>query len=67
MLSTDYVKEIDRRPEPTFEMGAVLRQELGNLSLPEAEDAALDALVGVVIVDSGVIQGHPLLGPVLRR
>ncbi len=65
LLRTDYVKEIDRRPEPTFEMGTVLRQELANLSLPEAEDAALDALVGVVIVDSGVMQGHPLLGPVL--
>lgn len=37
LLSTDYVKEIERRPEPSFEMGEVLRQELSNLSIPETE------------------------------
>jgi hypothetical protein len=65
LLNTDYVKEIDRRPKPIFEMGAVVRQELSHLSLPEVEDAALESLVGVVVVDSGVMQGHPALGPVL--
>lgn len=65
LLHTDYVKEIDRRPKPTFEMGAVVRQELSHLSLPEAENAALETLVGVVVVDSGVMQGHPALGPVI--
>ncbi len=65
LLNTDYVKEIDRRPEPTFEMAEIMRQELSHLPLPEPEDAALENLVGVVVVDSGVMQGHPALGPVL--
>lgn len=65
LLSTDYVKEIDRRPEPTFEMGDVAGLDLSQLSLPIAEDISLESLVGIVIVDSGVMQGHPALGPVL--
>lgn len=62
LLNTDYVKEIDRRPEPAFEMLDVVRLDLGQLDVaaPARED-----LVGVLVVDSGVMQRHPLLGPAL--
>lgn len=65
LLRTDYIKEIDRRPEPNFEMGDVAGLDLSQLSLPIAEEISLENLVGIVIVDSGVMQGHPALGPVL--
>ncbi len=59
----DYVKEVDRRPEAGFELGDVIRIDLGELALAPVE--APDDLPGIVLVDSGIAQGHPLLAPVL--
>lgn len=58
----DFIKEIERPPEPTFEMLDVIRfeaEDLPRLGAELPEDA-----VGVLVVDSGVVT-HPLLGPVL--
>lgn len=59
----DYIKEIDRRPEPAFEMLEVVRSELGQF--PPIQDVPANA-AGVVVVDSGVMQGHPLLAPAIQ-
>lgn len=61
-MNTDYVKEIDRRPEPVFEMLDIVRLELGQIDI---EIAARDDLVAILIIDSGVMQRHPLLGRAL--
>jgi Subtilase family len=63
LLSFDFVKEIDRRPEPTFEMAAVTQLGLMNITVPPIDE--LDDLVGVLVIDSGVMALHPLLGPAL--
>jgi subtilisin family serine protease len=62
LLSVDYVKEIDRRPSPSFEMVDVHRLGTENISPTEPIG---DDLVGVLILDSGVMQRHPLIGPAL--
>ena len=61
LLSVDYVKEVDRPPAPSFEMGDIVRLETAMLNVASVPDG----LVGVLVVDSGVMQLHPLLGPAL--
>jgi len=62
LLETDYLKEIDRRPRASFEMLPVTSLDLAELdALPETADD----LVGVLVIDSGVASGHPLIGPAL--
>lgn len=62
LLETDYVKQLERRPRATFEridvdyFPADAQIDLGSLG----EDTP-----GVVVIDSGVAQAHPLLGPAL--
>lgn len=63
LLAIDYVKEVDRRPEPSFELLPVIRAELDDLV--DQVEAPAEDLIGVLVVDSGVAGGHPLLGPVL--
>lgn len=58
----DYIREVDRRPTPTFEMLEVNR--LGIEEIDIAEAIPTDA-VGIVMVDSGIMQLHPLIGPAL--
>jgi subtilisin family serine protease len=62
LLEIDYVKEIDRRPAPTFEMLDIARTELSDYQI---EEAAPGDLVGVLIIDSGVAGLHPLIRPSL--
>ena len=62
ILSIDYVKEIERRPQPSFEILPILRARAQDYEPPG--DIPTD-LAGVLIIDSGVMQGHPLLGPAL--
>lgn len=62
LLGIDYIKEIDRRPSPSFEMLEVARLDISQL---EIETTIPDNLVGVLIVDSGVMQQHPLIAPAL--
>jgi hypothetical protein len=63
LLEIDYIKEIDRRPEPTFEMLDIARLDVAQVNV-EAE--VPDDVAGVLIIDSGVMQQHPLIGPALN-
>lgn len=62
LLEEDFVKEIDRRPRPGFEpsqlYGVTLNDIPEVLSPPEGN-------CGVLVIDSGVQGGHPLIGPAL--
>ena len=62
LLSIDYIKEIDRRPIPNFEMRDVVRLSLDQL---EIINNAPGNSPGILIIDSGIMQGHPLLGPII--
>src|SRR5215475_7903064 len=62
LLEIDYVKEIDRRSSPAFEMLDLVRAELPDYKI---EEVAQDDLVGVLIIDSGVAGLHPLIRPAL--
>jgi len=58
LLEVDYVKQIDRRPEPEYESLAV---ELYEADTFDAADDPPADIAGVVVADSGVAQRHPLL------
>ena len=62
LLEEDFVKEIDRRPSPGFEPSQLHSVTLNDipevLSPPEGN-------CGVLVIDSGVQRGHPLIGPAL--
>ena len=60
LLSIDYIREIERRPTPTFEMLPLNQLSFDQI---EFERTLPENLIGVLIVDSGVMQRHPLLGP----
>lgn len=62
LLGIDYVKEIERRPRPSFEMLEVAKLDVSQLTI---ETNVPNDLIGVLIVDSGVMQQHPLIGPAL--
>ena len=62
LLEEDFVKEIDRRPRPSFETPAEYNIPLSDL--PEANSPA-EQNCGVLVIDSGVRQGHPLIAPAL--
>jgi Subtilase family len=63
IIEIDYVKEVDRRPTPTFEMGDLLL-DLSDIQI-ESANREVSGLTGVLIIDSGVMQQHPLIKPVL--
>jgi len=62
LLNLDYVKEIDRRPTPSFEMADLIKLDISQIEGPNINDDELEQLVGVLIIDSGVMTGHPLIG-----
>ncbi len=59
LLAEDAVKEIDRRPKPAFE-------STGEINIPISELPELisppESACGVLVIDSGVQGGHPLIG-----
>ena len=62
LLEEDAVKEIDRRPRPAFESSAEINipiSELPQISSPSPEAC------GILVIDSGVQRGHPLIAPAL--
>lgn len=62
LLNLDSVKEVERRPEPTFDMLRLYQAELANFVV----DADLpDDLVGILILDSGITARHPMLAPAI--
>mgnify|MGYP000627926034 CR=1 FL=1 len=62
LLDTDYIKEIDRRPQPTFEMLPIYRSSLEDFDIKQQVPPDL---VGVLCLDSGVMSGHPMLAPAI--
>jgi hypothetical protein len=62
LLEEEFVKEIDRRPKPNFETPADYNIPLSALPevLPPPEQNC-----GVLVIDSGVRRGHPLIAPAL--
>jgi hypothetical protein len=62
LLEEDFVKEIDRRPKPNFETYAEYNIPLSEL--PEVNSPP-EQNCGVLVVDSGVQRGHPLIAPAL--
>ena len=62
LLEEEFVKEIDRRPRPSFEtpqLYSVTLNDLPEVLSPPEENC------GVLVIDSGVQAGHPLIGPAL--
>jgi hypothetical protein len=62
LLEEEFVKEIDRRPKPNFETPAEYNIPLSGL--PEVTSPP-ENHCGILVVDSGVRQGHPLIAPAL--
>ena len=62
LLEEDFVKEIDRRPEPSFETPADYNIPLSDL--PEVNSPP-EQNCGILVIDSGVMRGHPLVAPAL--
>ena len=61
LLNLDYIKEIDRRPAPSFEMLDLIKLDISQLNVPDISTDELSQLVGVLIIDSGIMTGHPLI------
>ena len=64
ILELDFVRSVDRRAQPFFEFTAVIRQQQADIEI-DPDPVPLVELTGIVVVDSGVMQGHPLLAPVI--
>jgi hypothetical protein len=62
LLEVEIVKEIDRPPQPAFESTA--DYNLPIVSFPEVVSPPEDNC-GILVIDSGVQRGHPLIAPVL--
>jgi hypothetical protein len=62
LLATDFVKEIDRRSQPSFELVDVVRLGATDIRIDEVGP---DDLVGVLVIDSGIMQQHPVLASVI--
>lgn len=62
LLDYDAVKEIDRRPRPAFESSSQLSVPVSEF--PEVMSPPIEAF-GVLVIDSGVQRGHPLIAPAL--
>ena len=62
LLAEDEVKEIDRRPKPTFELPREINTPLSDL--PETKSPPITNC-GILVIDSGVQRGHPLIANTL--
>ncbi|XZF60565.1 MAG: S8 family peptidase [Gloeotrichia echinulata DVL01] len=62
LLEVEIVKEIDRPPQPAFERTADYNLPISSLPevIPPPEENC-----GILVIDSGVQSGHPLIAPVL--
>jgi hypothetical protein len=62
LLTEEIVKEIDRRPKVAFEVRAEYNPSLSELPEVVPPDPNV---CGILVIDSGVQRGHPLLAPVV--
>ncbi len=64
ILELDFVRSVERRAQPFFDYTTVLSQRVAEITIAPIPVPLVD-LTGIIVVDSGVMQGHPLLGPVI--
>ena len=64
LLRDEYVKEIDRRPQPAFESSSEYNPPLSDF--PEIAPPS-DNICGILVIDSGVHGGHPAIIPALAE
>ena len=64
ILQIDFVRSVDRRAKPSYEFKEVTGLSQYNIDI-NPDPTPLDDLAGIVVVDSGVMQGHPLLAPII--
>ncbi|MBD2151078.1 S8 family peptidase [Pseudanabaena sp. FACHB-1277] len=64
LLTDEYVKEIDRRPQPAFESSSEYNPPLSDF--PEIAPPP-DNICGILVIDSGVHGGHPAIIPALAE
>ncbi len=64
LLEEPIIKEIDRRPRPSFEIPAEYNLSLSDLSESEVISPS-EENCGILVIDSGVQRGHPLIAPAL--
>ena len=62
LLELETVKEIDRPPQPSFERNADYNLPIS--SFPDVVSPP-EENCGILVIDSGVQRGHPLIAPVL--
>lgn len=62
LVQIDYVREVNRRSEPSFDMHSVSTLDIDHVEI--AESLPKDA-PGVLVIDSGVMSSHPLLAPIM--
>ncbi len=62
LLNMPEVKEIDRPARPAFEHVELFQANVGAMDIPAQ---APGDLVGIVVLDSGVMEQHPLIAPAL--
>jgi hypothetical protein len=62
LLQEEIVKEVDRRPKPSFEIPQEYNIPLSEI--PEIQSPP-ETHCGVLVIDSGVQRGHPLIAPAL--
>lgn len=62
LLEVEIVKEIDRPPQPAFERTADYNLPISDF--PEVVSPPEDNS-GILVIDSGIQRGHPLIAPVL--
>lgn len=61
-LNVEYIKEVDRIPQPTFETSQLYSTNIDDIGdIPNVPEDAF----GVLVIDSGVMGNHPLLRPAL--
>lgn len=58
LLMVDYVREVERRPEPSFEMDSIRTLDVDDV---DVADILTRDTPGILVVDSGITSGHPLL------
>ena len=64
LLKVDYVRSVDRRARPFFDFRDVSRVWQTDIEIVQ-DQVPLDELTGIIVVDSGVMTGHPVLAPVI--
>ena len=64
LLQVDFVRSVDRRAKPFYEFRRIIHISHSDIDIGN-DDVPLGELTGIVVVDSGVMTGHPVLAPAI--